>query len=104
MKKQYEVPVHYEEKAKLTLGQMVEASIIEEGESPYSSPAIMIPEGKSDELRLLIDYRGLNGIAVNDPFLIPDMLLMSENSLPSTYAKGSAISTWWKLIVEKRLS
>ncbi|XP_018497315.1 uncharacterized protein LOC108865118, partial [Galendromus occidentalis] len=74
VKRQYKVPVHFQERARITLEKMVEAGIIAEGESAYSSPAFMIPKGKTEELRLVIDYRELNKVTVDDPFPIPDML------------------------------
>lgn len=74
VKSQYKVPAHYQERAKNALEKTVEADLIREGDSKYSSPAFMVPKGKSEELRLVIDYRELNKITVDDPFPIPDML------------------------------
>jgi len=56
---------------------MIEQEIIRKSKSPYCSPIWIVPK-KSDasskmKFRLVVDYRKLNEITVNDIFPIPRM-------------------------------
>jgi len=62
---------------------MIEQGTIRKPKSPYCSP-IWIVTKKSDasgkmKLRLVVDYRNLNEITVNDKFPIPRMDGILEN-------------------------
>ena len=52
------------------LNDLLEQGIIEESESPWASPIVMVP--KSDgTLRLCTDFRRVNAVTVPDPFPLP---------------------------------
>ncbi|GFW12575.1 retrovirus-related Pol polyprotein from transposon 17.6 [Trichonephila clavipes] len=69
------------------IGDLLEKDIIEECESPYGAPVVLIPK-PNNQFRLCIDYRKLNEVTVSDTYPLPRM----DDSLPE--AKHTAyIST-----------
>ncbi|GFW34720.1 retrovirus-related Pol polyprotein from transposon 17.6 [Trichonephila clavipes] len=50
----------------------LEKDIIEECESPYGAPVVLIPN-PSNQFRLCIDYRKLNEVTVSDTYKLPRM-------------------------------
>ena len=55
------------------IDEMLEQGLITESDSPYSAPVILRPKKKPGEWRVLIDYRLLNAITINDEFPLPDI-------------------------------
>ncbi|GFT31321.1 uncharacterized protein TNCV_607681 [Trichonephila clavipes] len=51
---------------------LLEKDIIEECESPYGAPVVLIPKPNS-QFRLCIDYRKLNEVTVSDTYPLPRM-------------------------------
>ncbi|GFV57088.1 retrovirus-related Pol polyprotein from transposon 297 [Trichonephila clavipes] len=51
---------------------LLEKDIIEECESPYGAPVVLIPK-PNNQLRLCIDYRKLNEVTVPDTYPLPRM-------------------------------
>ncbi|GFW33344.1 hypothetical protein TNCV_2795111 [Trichonephila clavipes] len=51
---------------------LLEKDIIEECESPYGAPVVLIPK-PNNQFRLCIDYRKLNEITVSDTYPLPRM-------------------------------
>ncbi|GFW24739.1 retrovirus-related Pol polyprotein from transposon 17.6 [Trichonephila clavipes] len=51
---------------------LLEKDIIEECESPYGSPVVLIPK-PNNQFRLCIDYRKLNEVTVSDTYPLPRM-------------------------------
>ncbi|XP_055633152.1 uncharacterized protein LOC129773564 [Toxorhynchites rutilus septentrionalis] len=54
------------------VADLVEAGIIEETESPYNSPVVLVPK-KDNQFRMAVDYRQLNAKTVKDRFPMPDI-------------------------------
>ncbi|XP_062589077.1 uncharacterized protein LOC134250727 [Saccostrea cucullata] len=71
-KKPYSIPYALQEKVKAEIKQMKEMGIIEETESPYSAPIVLIKKN-DDTLRFCVDYRDLNKVTVFDPRPMPRM-------------------------------
>lgn len=65
------------------LDQMLQNDVIEECESPYSAPIVLVPK-KNGSLRVCIDYRALNRITVADRYPLPQMddLLQAAGPTP----------------------
>ncbi|GFY22400.1 retrovirus-related Pol polyprotein from transposon 17.6 [Trichonephila clavipes] len=57
---------------KREIDRLLEEGIIEECESPYASPVVLIPK-PNGTFRLCIDYRKLNEITVADTYPLPRM-------------------------------
>ncbi|GFV70259.1 retrovirus-related Pol polyprotein from transposon 17.6 [Trichonephila clavipes] len=51
---------------------LLEKNIIEECESPYGAPVVLIPK-RNNQFRLCIDYRKLNEVTVSDTYPLPRM-------------------------------
>lgn len=64
------------------LQQLLERGIIEECESPWASPVVLVP--KKNSYRLCIDYRKLNAVTIGDSYPMPrlDELLHKSKRTP----------------------
>ena len=64
------IPPQMVEEVRAHLQQMLEAGVIQESTSPYSSPAVFVrkPNGS---LRFVVDYRKLNKITIRDSHYLP---------------------------------
>jgi hypothetical protein len=71
-RKEYRVPINFEERAKTMLNEMVKRNLIEECNSPWACPAIFLDKGNG-MLRLVLNYQALNEKTIFDPFPIPNM-------------------------------
>jgi hypothetical protein len=68
--KSYPIPHKYREGAKLELERLINEEIIKQDKTENFSPAFLI-EKKTGDLRLVIDYRELNKVIIDEPFEIP---------------------------------
>lgn len=57
---------------KLELNKLLDAGVIEECESPWSAPVVLVPK-KDGGVRLCVDYRGLNAVTKADSYPLPRM-------------------------------
>ncbi|KAF8788308.1 Retrovirus-related Pol polyprotein like [Argiope bruennichi] len=57
---------------KKELKSLLDFGIIEECDSPYVSPEVLIPK-PNGEFRLCVDYRKLNAVTKSDPYPLPRM-------------------------------
>jgi len=76
-KRPYSYPFSYESEVNKQIEEMLTQGIIRESDSPYCSPLWIVPKkpdasGKK-KFRLVVDYRNLNEITINDKFPIPNM-------------------------------
>lgn len=75
--KLYRYPPKHEEEVRKQIGEMEAQGIIRKSNSRYSSPLIVVPK-KSDnsgqkKFRIVIDYRRLNEVTVDDKFPLPNI-------------------------------
>lgn len=65
------------------LDEMISNNVIEECDSPWSAPVILVPKG-NDDVRVCIDYRRLNEITKPDRYPLPriDDLLHQAKAMP----------------------
>lgn len=70
-------------KLKTEIDKMIADGIIEEKESPWAFPVVLIPK-KDNEIRVCVDYRKLNAITVTDTYPLPriDDLLHAAKATP----------------------
>ena len=67
---QRRVPVHLVEEVERQTRDMLEAGIIEEADSPYNSPVIMVKKANG-KFRFCVDFRQLNEITINHAIYVP---------------------------------
>ncbi|KAL1268488.1 hypothetical protein QQF64_033851 [Cirrhinus molitorella] len=67
-------PIHPEdiEAVKKHLQELLDAGVIRESMSPYSSPIVVVKK-KSGDIRLCIDYRKLNQRTIKDAYALPKL-------------------------------
>lgn len=75
--KLYKYPQIHESEIGRQINEMLDQGIIRASKSPYNSP-LWIVKKKSDnsnreKWRIVIDYRGLNNVTIDDKFPIPDI-------------------------------
>lgn len=58
---------------KKEIERMLEEEIIEEAESEWGSPVVLLPKGTPGEWRFAIDYRNLNALTKTDKYPLPVM-------------------------------
>lgn len=66
----YRISPARKEQLKQELEKMIAADVIEECESPYAAPVVMVPK-KDRTMRICIDYRRLNQATVPDRYPLP---------------------------------
>lgn len=78
----YKMPVHKKELLKIEIDNMLECDIIEECDSAWAAPVVLVPK-KDDKVRVCIDYRKLNSITKADKYPMPridDIMQLEENT------------------------
>ncbi|BFZ17096.1 hypothetical protein BsWGS_20136 [Bradybaena similaris] len=69
--KPYPIPFHFRKSVEEEIKEMLKMDIIEESDSEYCSPLIVVRK-KDESLRLCIDFRRLNSITRVDPVPMPN--------------------------------
>lgn len=79
----YRISPAMKDRLKTELDDMLSNGIIEETQSPWSFPVVLIPK-KDNSVRLCVDYRKLNAITVTDTYPLPRMedLLHAAKTTP----------------------
>jgi hypothetical protein len=97
--KPYRLSPKRQEQLREKLDDMINQDIIEECDSPWSAPVIMVPK-KDDDIRVCVDYRQLNNITKPDRYPLPriDDLLHQAKAMPfmSTIDLQSG---YWQIMV-----
>lgn len=75
--KVYRYPKVHEREIEKQIREMLDQSIIRPSKSPYNSPLWIVPKKTDNDggqkWRLVIDYRALNAVTVDDKFPIPNI-------------------------------
>ncbi|KAL7297509.1 hypothetical protein TKK_0009873 [Trichogramma kaykai] len=87
--KSFRYPYHLRKEIQNQIQKLLKSNIIRPSTSPYSSPVWIVPK-KSDasglkKWRMVIDYRKLNDITVDDKYPLPRMEDILENLGKCTY-------------------
>lgn len=64
------IPMHVEDEVDKLLEDMKEKGVIEESQSPWVSPVLLVRK-KDNSIRFCVDYRKLNDLTVKDSFPLP---------------------------------
>lgn len=67
----YKMPFKKYEQLKKHVAELLEAGIIRPSNSPWSSPAHLVPKRGDDGTRLVVDYRKLNSVTRKDAYPLP---------------------------------
>jgi len=59
------------ELARAEVKRLLEAELIEASASPWGAPILFVPKPRSDQLRMVIDYRAINKVTVANKWPIP---------------------------------
>lgn len=78
----YRLAYSEREKVKKMIEELKEADIVEDSISPYASPILLVRK-KTGELRLCIDYRGVNKITVKQKYPLPRI----DDQIDNLYGK-----------------
>lgn len=68
---------------KKEIERMLEEDIIEECESPWAAPLVLVPKPANDTFRLCVDYRELNNVTTSDKYPMPridDVLQLAKRT------------------------
>ncbi|XP_035208777.1 uncharacterized protein LOC118183371 [Stegodyphus dumicola] len=82
--KPYRVPYHLRQELDKQIAELLEAKIIEESDSAYSAPVILVRK-QDGSYRLVTDFRKLNEKTVEDSFPLPNMFKLIEGLANATY-------------------
>lgn len=95
--KPYPIPYALQDKVKRELQQMMDLGIIEETDSPYSAPVVLIKK-KDNSLRFCVDFRELNKITVFDPRPMPRIdAILNKISKAKFISKLDLTKGYWQV-------
>lgn len=86
--KPYRLPEALKEEVNTQVEQMLKNDIIENSNSPWNFPLLVVPKKSTDESkrwRIVVDFRKLNSITVGDVFPIPNVNEILDQLGQSTY-------------------
>jgi len=76
-RKPYKYPQAYDNEVELQIKEMIQKGIVPESDSPYCLPICIVPKKSDDsgktKFRIVIDYRKLNEITIDDKYPIAVM-------------------------------
>lgn len=81
------------------IDQMLAEGVIEESNSPWAAPVVMVPK-KNGDVRVCIDYRQLNNITVPDAYPLPRIDDLLHEAKPSPYMTSLDLKAgYWQIQV-----
>lgn len=101
--KLYRYPPQHEMEVRRQIKEMEEQGIIQKSYSRYSSPLIVVPKKIDNsgerKFRLVIDYRKLNDVTIDDKYPLPNIEL--HLTKPNSHTGNSDIERFHSTIAEK---
>ncbi|XP_063361755.1 uncharacterized protein LOC134650752 [Cydia amplana] len=86
---------------KKEIDKMLKDDIIEECESAWSSPALMVPKANG-EIRFCVDYRRLNAITKSDTYPMPRIDDLLQNTKRDCYMSTLDLrSSYWQVMLRE---
>ena len=100
--KPYAIPIHMIQSLKEEISMMLELGIIEESQSPYCSPLVLIKK-KDGSIRTCVDYRKLNAITKKVAEVIPNQDKLLEHMNKAKYfTKLDLTKGYWQIPLEEK--
>lgn len=96
------VPIHLREEVDNLIGDMEKQGIIEECQSPWSAPMVLVKK-RDGSVRICIDYRALNAKTLKDSFPLPrisDILDLVEGAC--WFSTLDLTSGYWQVEVDPK--
>lgn len=95
----YRMTPEKRQKLRDELDKMLENNIIEDSESPWAAPVVMIPK-KDGKIRVCIDYRQLNAVTTADRYPLPRIDDLLHEAKSSGYMTTMDLqSGYWQIAV-----
>lgn len=86
---------------KIKLEEMLNDGIVEECESPYAAPVVLVQK-KTGDFRVCIDYRGLNAITVPDRYPLPRIEDLLHSAVRTSFMSTLDLrSGYWQVAVRE---
>ena len=99
--KPYPLPFHSEETVKKEVDNMLKSGIVQESNSPYASPIVLVKK-KDNKTRFCIDFRRLNMITVGNAQKIPDPeQLFTKLRHARYFTKLDLTKGYWQIKIAK---
>lgn len=96
------IPQVLKEKVRQELQKLREAGIIQETDSPYSSPLLVVHKKDKDKIRLVCDFRLLNRITDSDNYPLPKIFdVLNALAGSKYYAKMDLHSAFHQVILQQ---
>ena len=93
------IPAQYRAEVEKQIQEMLNQGIITESSSPWMAPAVFVPK-KSGEIRICVDYRGLNKKSTKDAYPLPLPDEVQDRLAGCTiFSKLDLQSGYWQLPV-----
>lgn len=87
---------------KIEIEKMLKSDIIEESESPWAAPVVMIPKNDGNT-RICVDYRKLNAKTINDKYPLPRMDdLLHESKGTKFMSTLDLQSGYWQIKINSK--
>lgn len=98
----YRLSPAMKDKLKIEIAEMLKKGIIEEGESPWAFPVVLIPK-KTGEVRVCVDYRKLNAITITDKYPLPRMDDLLHAAKATSYMSTIDLkSGYWQIKMSEK--
>ena len=97
----YRINSRYRSEVKRQLDEMLANGIIEECESAWAAPLVIVPK-KTKDLRLCVDYRKLNHATIADKYALPVMSDLLSSMKPTKFITLLDLkSGYWQVPMNK---
>ena len=78
----YRTPLKLQDELKRHLNEMIKNGIIEESQSPWTAPVLLVKKSNGNETRFVTDYRALNKITKHNSWPLQRVCLLYTSPSP----------------------
>jgi Reverse transcriptase (RNA-dependent DNA polymerase) len=99
--KPYKIPEKFKPQVDREIQELLRLGLIQESNSPMTSPLVCIMKPNSNDIRLVVDFRYLNGYTIADPVGPPDMLSVIQRIGNAKYITTfDGKSSYWTIPIK----